>query len=493
MNPMASQKESGNEGKDVPTKRPRSHSICSQRSIPGSFEGYEEDNTVIEHERGPDTTQEAPAKEVVMKESYWKAVIERFDKIREKNREYRQREEELSARLLHAEDVLREEREETSRLRADVAALQRENSNLRHRITPEAGPAPRSPPPTQEPTRIGRISLKQPPRGLDFEVTDDEIETSAHRIIPRRPDLAVASDPIVARWSSRGDHPAKKLSGSKAREYRPWRFQVLAKFKTDSPLYPDDESKVIYALTQMEDPLFSAMQEWAIVQEINQFDDLLREIELFMGIQFQEHDAEKALLTITQKERESITEYYHRISALWNLAKTPEKQRIRKFVTSIQPGISMTLLDREFPSVAKALESARIVEERRKDVDTNYPRAFPTKNQAPSQSAPTKGASGISAYSNQSTARSGSHPNQRFGPVAKKPNGWSGSWYDPEDKPKRLTDELKKQLNKQGRCWSCRGSGHRGADDICPNLKKLNSTTNKDLLAQDSESESEKE
>jgi len=153
----------------------------------------------------------------------------------------------------------------------------------------------------------------------------------------------------------------------------------------------------------------------------------------------------------------------------------------------------MTLLDREFPSVAKALESARIVEERRKDVDTNYPRAFPTKNQAPSQSAPTKGASGISAYSNQSTARSGSHPNQRFGPVAKKPNGWSGSWYDPEDKPKRLTDELKKQLNKQGRCWSCRGSGHRGADDICPNLKKLNSTTNKDLLAQDSESESEKE
>jgi hypothetical protein len=27
-----------------------------------------------------------------MKESYWKAVTERFDKIREKNREYRKRE-----------------------------------------------------------------------------------------------------------------------------------------------------------------------------------------------------------------------------------------------------------------------------------------------------------------------------------------------------------------------------------------------------------------
>jgi hypothetical protein len=220
----------------------------------------------------------------------------------------------------------------------------------------------------------------------------------------------------------------------------------------------------------------------------------LREIELYMGIQFQEHDAEKALLTITQRERESITEYYHRISALWNLAKTPEKQRIRKFITSIRPGIGMTLLDREFPSIARALESARIVEERRKDVDINYPRAFPAKNKAPSQSAPTKGASGTSDYfSNQSSARSGSHPNRRFGPVAKKPSGWSGNWYDPEDKSKRLTDELKKELSKQGRCWSCRGSGHRGADDVCPNSKKLNSTTNKDLLAQDSEPESEKE
>jgi hypothetical protein len=48
----------------------------------------------------------------------------------------------------------------------------------------------------------------------------------------------------------------------------------------------------------MEDPLFSAMQEWAIIQEIYQFDNLLRKIELFMGIQFQALDAEKALLSL---------------------------------------------------------------------------------------------------------------------------------------------------------------------------------------------------
>ena len=40
-----------------------------------------------------------------------------------------------------------------------------------------------------------------------------------------------------------------------------------------------------------------------------QLDDLLRGIELFNGIQFQEHDTEKALLTITQKEREYLLDY----------------------------------------------------------------------------------------------------------------------------------------------------------------------------------------
>ena len=113
---MASQKESGNKGKEVSTNRPYSRSIHSQHSIPGSFEGYEEENTVIEYERRDergrapeeqgDTIQEPRAKEVVMRESYRTEVTERFNKMTEKNREYRHREEELKARLLHAEDTL---------------------------------------------------------------------------------------------------------------------------------------------------------------------------------------------------------------------------------------------------------------------------------------------------------------------------------------------------------------------------------------------------
>jgi len=271
-------------------------------------------------------------------------------------------------------------------------------------------------------------------------------------------------------WRPRGYHPAKKLSGVKASEYRPWRFQIDAKIRTDSPLYPDDESKVTYALTQMEDPIFSALQEWVISQDSCQFDDFNREIQFYMGCQFQTYEAERALLTITQKMKESITEYYHRISALWNLAQTPEKERIHKFLTSIRPVISRTFLSREFTSVAEVLETARVVEERRKDIDTRFPRAF-IKNKPSDQLATPR-------------ENHKSHPNSSFGPVAKKPNNWFGNWYDPEENPKRLTDELREELIKQGRCWSCRGSGHRGADTVCPRSRGLGDVAAKNVPAQ---------
>ncbi|KAL4879836.1 hypothetical protein BJY04DRAFT_219647 [Aspergillus karnatakaensis] len=56
----------------------------------------------------------------------------------------------------------------------------------------------------------------------------------------------------------------------------------------------------------------------------------------------------------------------------------------------------------------------------------------------------------------------------RFPPTATKPPGWVGAWFDPETAPKRLTDEDKASLVKQGRCWACRGSAHRASDSCCP-------------------------
>jgi hypothetical protein len=406
------------------------------------------------------------------------------EQMKERTREYRQREEELKKILFDEQTRLAEEftktktlqkeleearkpertapqKVELSRLRAELANLQQENNNLRRQATPIAVPAP-------------------------------------------VPTLTSIPTPVV-NWRPRGDHPTDKLSGSKVEEYRPWRFQIDAKFITDSPLYPDERSKIYYALTQMKNPIFSAMQEWAIVQVSYQLDNLMEEIELYMGVQFQEHEAERKLLTITQKDKESITEYYHRISALWNLTHLSERQRIHKFLTSMRPTISTSLLDRDFTSVTQVLKSGRVVEERRKDIDTNYPRTF-NRNRTANQSLSTRQSSdsnratespivrSTTQSTTQPTTRTGSHPNNRFGAITKKPNGWVGNWYNSEDYPKRLTEELKKELTQQGRCWSCRGSGHRGADKVCPRSKNLNSEGIKDILEQsDSATESENE
>jgi hypothetical protein len=44
------------------------------------------------------------------------------------------------------------------------------------------------------------------------------------------------------------------------------------------------------------------------------------------------------------------------------------------------------------------------------------------------------------------------NPNARFSPVATKPEGWVGAWFDPQSSPKRLTNEERTLLRQQGRC-----------------------------------------
>ena len=76
------------------------------------------------------------------------------------------------------------------------------------------------------------------------------------------------------------------------------------------------------------------------------------------------------------------------------------------------------------------------------------------------------------------------HPNARFGPVVKKPDGWFGAWYDPVQNPEKINTDEKAMMMRQGRCWGCRGSGHRGADPCCPRRlarKKFDVTATRSL------------
>ena len=91
--------------------------------------------------------------------------------------------------------------------------------------------------------------------------------------------------------------------------------------------------------------------------------------------------------------------------------------------------------------------------------------------------------------------RSDMPPATQRRPPRRRNNDWTGPWYDPVANPKRLDDTEKERMIRQGRCWSCRGSGHRSADDCCPmhslREKRLHALSTGDLIELDS-SEDEK-
>jgi hypothetical protein len=198
-------------------------------------------------------------------------------------------------------------------------------------------------------------------------------------------------------------------------------------------------------------------------------------------------------------KNEKVSEFFHRIHPLWCVAKVPEDEQIEQFLATLLPYLTNGLLAEEFTSVTSLFDKIRKIESRKIDQNDKHPLNIPakgttptagsrtTQNQGASQlSTPAKPASGTVA---NNTRASVTYPNEKFGPVAKKPEGWSGAWYDPETSPKKLTPDEKATLQRQGRCWSCRGSGHRGSNDCCPFHKDKKLLSNL-TVAVDSDSDS---
>jgi hypothetical protein len=182
-------------------------------------------------------------------------------------------------------------------------------------------------------------------------------------------------------------------------------------------------------------------------------------------------------------------------------------ERVEIFQTTLKPGISYALIDREYTDFKTLLDDARRIEARRKELAHTFSkdkddRDKKSKNDRSSVNTRTV----TQTISTDSTSQkkpsfekpNGVHPNAKFGPVSKKPEGWIGRWFDGESDPPKLTAEDREQLSKQRRCWSCRGSGHKGGDPVCINhnrQKRFNMTTTKNPGTpdtSDTESDSEK-
>jgi hypothetical protein len=347
--------------------------------------------------------------------------------------------------------------------------------------------------------RFQKRKVQSEYNALEEQLAAMKMDTEPKPEDVRRPEGGRTADTMAsglsnsATWRSRGKDPTKALTGEDQDAYKPWRYQVDRKIDTDFPLYPTEQSQFDYALSQMEEPLFSAMQGW-VADEINvTYLSFMTEVEHYMGLHLQERDAKKELLTIKQRQDEGITEYYHRIRTIWQKAKATEYERIDKFLTTMLPSLSGSLLSKNYANVRDVLDDARTVEDRKKDIQSNYPRynrkdmsGSTAKTTMPGNKPLTRpGAIGTSAP-NSNSPRS---PNTSFGPVAKKPDGWVGTWYDPVRNPRKMDAEEKTSMTRQGRCWMCRGSGHRSADTCCPFHVKKNQERKLNAMATGSLSE----
>ena len=236
-------------------------------------------------------------------------------------------------------------------------------------------------------------------------------------------------------WRPRSINPSKPLKGEDSEEYSPWAYSVRNKLKTDAPLYANESEKVGYALSQMEAPIFGAMHFWvADMGDSLSADAFFEEIEHYMGIHLQSRDAKKELLTVTMNGGESVSEYYRRIFKLWQKAKTPIDERIEKFLVTLKPSISNSLMCSVFTDFRPLLDEARRIEDRRKDVAHHFPppdKPAATKNsgqrsnfsggQSSNQSSGGKSAS--SSINQTSSKKSDDRPNAKLMPTIVKPAG----------------------------------------------------------------------
>jgi hypothetical protein len=231
----------------------------------------------------------------------------------------------------------------------------------------------------------------------------------------------------------------------------------------------------------MEDPIFNVMMSSIGIDLNKTLKEFLEETEFYMGIHLQADRASHELRDITQQKDETVTHYYHRLLSLWAKAGTSEPERVKQFKSTLAPAIASSLYAHRYTNTRELLEDARHVEEACLETNFCYPRttrsrdtnAKPSTNNNSSQPRWKNGNSQGPISNTATTSMNNNYKiNDKLRPTATKPAGWVGHWFNPEDRPTKLTEEERELLRKQGRCLSCRGSGHMVRDSICPKFSQ---------------------
>lgn len=269
-----------------------------------------------------------------------------------------------------------------------------------------------------------------------------------------------------------------KLSGEEREAYRPWKFEIDSTLENEAANFADERAEVRWIIQQLTSPIFG-------VEESNFNEDrtltksgLFNRIESYMDINSIKASARLALEKAKMESGETVNQFYTRLLTKWNEAGTPTDQRTEMLFKKARPGLTRALaptINLYTISFADLLQSLRNAENNLATVDSSHPRTerFATKSRG--ASSPSSSSAPHRATSSASSAsRSSSSNNSRATPTATKPADWEGTWHNPQSHPNKLTENDKTVLRKEGRCWSCRGSGHIASDKIegkpvCPN------------------------
>jgi hypothetical protein len=105
------------------------------------------------------------------------------------------------------------------------------------------------------------------------------------------------------------------------------------------------------------------------------------------------------------------------------------------------PSLSGSLLSKNYANVRDVLDDARTVEDRKKNIQSNYPR-YNRKDMSGSTAKTTIPGNKPLTRPSASAPNSNSprSSNTSFGPVAKKLDGWVGTWYHPVN-PRKMDAE----------------------------------------------------
>ena len=293
------------------------------------------------------------------------------------------------------------------------------------------------------------------------------------------------------------------------------------KLHVDAVMYPEERDWISYAFHQLAQPIFQQLDAWinANADDLS-MEDFYKQIEHSMGIHMLVEKAEDKLHVVTMKPTgETVDNYYQRIFKLWQQAKTPERERMRRFEITLKLSIAHALIGQKHTRILDVLDAARKIEHRKNQISTKFARDSAKPFQKASGSlGRTWGKGGSLPQASRSSTLGGNtaapaastslsaaprstgklvntssgNANAKFIPTATKPAGWVGKWYDPEAYSQKLQDDKRATLLQQGRCWGCRGSGHRGSDECCPSTNRkagLNVTTARAVEVSDLESE----